>query len=52
MDKKLQTALNNLWIVIRNVKMLGDEHDQLRNDFALIRETLEKKEQKQDEKDE
>lgn len=41
MDKKLTVALNNLWVVIRNAKLLGDEHDQLRSDFELLRETLE-----------
>lgn len=52
MDKKLIAALNNLWVVIRNIKLLGDEHDQLRNDFELVRETLETQAKKQGQDDE
>lgn len=46
MKKELETALTNLWIVIRNVPMKGEEHDQLRNDFMLVKEGLEKKAKK------
>ncbi len=41
MDEKLKIALNNLWIILRNAKLSGVEHDQLRDDFVLIRETIE-----------
>ncbi len=40
MDKNLEAALKNIWIIIRNAKLLGDEHDQLRSDFMLIRDAL------------
>ena len=46
MNKELEAALNNLWVVVRNVPMKGEEHDQLRNDFMLIKEALEKKKKK------
>ncbi len=41
MKKEMENALNNLWIVVREAKMSGQEHDQLRNDFIMIKEALE-----------
>ena len=40
MKKEIEIALSNLWVIVRGTKLLGDEHDQLRNDFALIKDCL------------
>ena len=40
MTKNIEQALNNLWVVVRAARMVGDEHDQLKADFALIRQEL------------
>ena len=48
MSKEIQLALNNLWVVVSNAKLIAREHDQLRDDFTLVREVLEVQTKKQE----
>ena len=34
--EELIQALNNIYTVIRKARMDGDEHDQLKKDFAIV----------------
>ena len=42
MTSNINQALNNVWVVVRAAKMSGDEHDQLKADFASIQQALSK----------
>lgn len=51
MDEKLQLAFDNIGRVVRNARMTGDEHDQLKYNLMSIHAALQPKPDKDEDKE-